>query len=245
MGGEPYDDYIEYCLDSAFIELRLFLEAAQLTDTLASLKRLHSTARKDYCRAEPTRETGEPYLVWASKLQQYLSAVESVFGEPKSGTITKDIVEVLKAAQYSITDPNCFDCVPRNERDVHVRIEAVLRCIFPDLIREPSITKQIKHFEPDTGLPSVRTLIEYKFIANNEDSKRIAEEVLADTRGYISKEWDKFIYVIYETKRVKSEKQWNQLLRSSGVENSTSIIVIHGEEPAKAKGTLRKDRSQL
>lgn len=240
LRDEPSEEYVQYWLENAFIEMRLFLETANLLNALESIKRLHSLAKKNYSKADVSPESGEPYLIWASKLRQYVHAAESIFGEPKSGTITKDVVEILRATQYSIIDPKCFDHAPRNERDVHVRIEAVLQCVFPDLINKPPITKQIKHFEPDTGLPSIRTLIEYKFITCNDEAKRVAEEVLADTRGYISQEWNQFVYVIYETKRIKPEKQWNQLFRSSDVGSNTSILVIHGEEPAKAKEIRRK-----
>src|SRR5438477_234301 len=69
------------------------------------------------------------------------------------------------------------------------------------------------------------------------------QEEMADTRGYTSNDWKQFIYVIYETKRIKPEKQWDQLLRSSDVSDNTSIIVIHGEEPRRRrkKFPLRKD----
>jgi hypothetical protein len=95
--------------------------------------------------------------------------------------------------------------------------------------------KAIKSFVPDTGLPPVRTLIEYKFVESAEDAKRVSDEILADTRGYVSKEWDKFIYVVYEARRVKRETEWEQLLRISGIGDNTRIIVISGEEP-KRKG---------
>jgi len=228
-----------YEVERAFVETRLLLEAVSLPRALDALQRIEREARKNYAEKAFSVEIGEDYLVWSSNLYHYLSAVETLFGEPKAGTITKDVIQILRETQYSITDHACFPHAPRNERDVHVRIEAVLRCIFPDLIHKPRVTKQIKHFEPDTGLPSIRALIEYKFIATPEDAKRISGEMLADTRGYISKDWDRFIYVIYETKRIKPERQWNQLLRSSGVGANTDVIVIHGEEPAR---TTRKKR---
>lgn len=230
-----FEEFIKYHLETAFVKLRVFLEAAGLTDTLKSVKQLHSLAKKEYGETEQSPETGEPYLVWAQKLGEYLYSLECVFGEPKSGTITKDVVEVLKASQYSITDRKCFDHSPNNEKDVHVRIEALLRCVFPVVIHKPNITKPIKNFEPDTGLPSIRTLIEYKFISTADEAKRVCEELLADTRGYVSTEWDSFIYVIYETKRIQSEKEWNQLLRASGLDGSSNIVVIHGEEPKKRR----------
>ena len=224
-----------YDVERAFVETKLLLEAVALPKALDALRRIEREARKDYGQTDFSVEVGEKYLVWAASLYHYLAAVESLFGEPKAGTITKDVIQILRETQYSITDHACFPQPPRNERDVHVRIEAVLRCVFPDLIHKPRITKQIKHFEPDTGLPSIRTLIEYKFIATATDAKKISEEVLADTRGYISKEWDRFIYVIYETKRIKPERQWKQLFRSSEIGSNTEIIVIHGEEPSRRK----------
>ena len=83
------------------------------------------------------------------------------------------------------------------------------------------------------GLPSIGTLIEYKLMADQGEEKRNAEEILADTRGYISNEWTNFIYVIYETKRIKTEGQWPQLLRDSGVDQNTEVIVISEEEPRR------------
>src|SRR5271157_4552638 len=175
---------VGWLVQSAFAQTRLLLEAAGLPEALKSLQRTEAVARKNYAQTKIAVEVGEPYLVWGAHVSQYLSAIEILFGEPKAGTVTKEI----------------------------------------------------KHYEPDTGLPSIRTLIEYKFISSINDAKRVSEEVLADTRGYVSKEWDKFIYVVYETRRIKPEKQWDQLLRTSGVSRNTSIIVINGEEPARMNG---------
>lgn len=224
-----------YEVERSFVETRLLLEALSLPRALDALQRAEEEARKDYAQTAFSLEVGEKYLVWAANLYHYLAAVESLFGEPKAGTITKDVIQILRETQYSITDHACFPEPPRNERDLHIRIEAVLRCVFPDLIHKPRITKQIKHFEPDTGLPSIRTLIEYKFIATSSDAKKISDGILADTRGYISREWDRFIYVIYETRRIKPERQWKELLRSSEIGSNADIIVIHGEEPHHPK----------
>jgi hypothetical protein len=96
--------------------------------------------------------------------------------------------------------------------------------------------KPIKNFEPDTGLPEVNTLVEYKFVSTKEEVKRVADEVLADTRGYTSKDWNRFIFVIYETKRMKSEIQWTELMKASGVGEDTQVVVISGEVPLPKAG---------
>jgi hypothetical protein len=219
-------------VEGTFVRMRILLESAGLTEALRAVQEMEASARLKWDAVEPDDEVGgEPFLLWPGKLFQYVRALEATLGQSKATTVTKDIVQILRATQYSITDRNCFEEPPANEGEVHARIEAVLRCIFPDLLHKPSIAKQIKNFQPDTGLPSIGTLIEYKFMADRGEEKRIADEVLADTRGYLSSEWKNYVYVIYETKRIKAENQWRQLLRDSGVKQNTEVIVLSGEEP--------------
>jgi hypothetical protein len=218
--GSDQDDIqlVNFHMENAFVQTLVWMEAAGLDETLRSLQALKKAASNNYSESAYFENV---FLVWAEKLQHYLDALESIFGQPNSKSVTKEVVEVLRATQYSITDRSCFPDLPANEGAVHVRIEAVLRCVFPDLIRKPAITKPIKNFEPD------------KFISNSSDAKRVSDEILADTRGYVSPEWNRFIYVIYETRRIKPEKQWIQHLRECGVGNSTTSVVISGEEPSK------------
>jgi len=219
-------------VESAFLHMRIFLEIAGLPQTLKSFQKLEARARNKWDATEIDHEAGgEPFLLWAGKLYQYVRALEASLGQSRATIVTKEVVQILRATQYSITDKNCFQGPPADESEVHVRVEAVLRCIFPDLLHKPPIAKQIKNFQPDTGLPSIGTLIEYKFMSNQGEEKRIADEILADTRGYFSKEWKNYIYVIYETKRIKPESHWRQLLRDSGVKPDTEVVVISGEEP--------------
>lgn len=229
-------------IQSAYVRMRILLEAMGLSEALKAVQQMEATAATDWGAAEMAPELAEPFLVWGAKLYQYVYALETTLGERKATIVTKDIIQILRATQYSITDKDCFQNSPADENDVHVRIEAVLRCVFPDLLHKPPIAKQIKNFQPDTGLPSIGTLIEYKFMANQGEEKRIADEILADTRGYVSADWNNYIYVIYETKRIKPENQWRQLLRGSGVKPNTEIIVISGEEPrqlTRSKPALR------
>ena len=170
------------------------------------------------------------------EVDSYLEAIESIFVRGKSGKVVKDLTDILRATQYSITDRRCFADPPHNETHVHARIEAVLRCVFPDLRHKPPIAKPIKNFEPDTGIPSLRTLIEYKFVESSEDVKRVVEEVVADTRGYHSKEWDRFIYVIYETVRLKPETEWRQMLNANALPLGTLPFCQRATSGRKGKG---------
>lgn len=224
----------KYYIEKAFISTLVFLEVHSLGETYKRVDSLYSQAKADgYLKS--AMGIDDPYLVWGAYLRDYIDAVAvSYNADSNRGLISKDILSILKATQYSITDSEMFDAPPSNETEVHKRIEGVLRCVFPNLKHKPQLTKPIKNFEPNTGLPEIRTLIEYKFISNRSAAKSIADQILADTRGYISREWDTFIYVIYETQRIKPESEWKQLIKECDVQN-TEIIVLSGEPIQKIR----------
>lgn len=222
---------------------RCFIKLLAIVESLG-LPKLHEMIFSEYLKTKETKEgflatgttpDGEPFSRIISRLRQFLSAIEQFYPSDEPTKITKDLLQIIRDIHYTITDKALYKSVPQNENDVHVRIEGILKCVFPDLKHKPTLTKQIKNFEPDTGIPSIETLIEYKFLSRPSDVGTIAEGILADTRGYNSKDWGRFIYVIYETKRFKRENEWNQLLKQSGISENTTVVVLSGEPPAKSK----------
>jgi hypothetical protein len=107
-------------------------------------------------------------------------------------------------------------------------------------MHKPPVPKAVKYFIPDTGLPSMRTLVEYKFVPSEKDASRIANEILADTRGYKSNEWDRFVFLIYETHRFRRESEWNQLLEQCGTAHNAQAIVICGESPKRRVAKVKR-----
>jgi hypothetical protein len=231
--GHPFND-ADWRIETCFLRLLTIVEALGLSE-------LHKMILSEYVTIKGSEEgfkkaeivDGEPFSKHISRIRQFLRAIEQFFPTKDSTTITKDVLQILRDIHYTITDKALFVKVPQNERDVHIRIEGILKCVFPDLKHKPTLTKPIKNFEPDTGIPSIETLIEYKFLSRPDDVKNVADEVLADTRGYVSKDWSHFIYVIYETNRFKPEKEWVQLLRHSGVPENTTVVVLSGEPPKR------------
>lgn len=229
--------YGELWSDAAWQIEKCFLQLIAIVDSLG-LDELTKMVLSDY---ENTKNSargfmaalqtpdGEPYSETLAKLRQFAAAIRQFFPSDASTRITKDITEILRDIHYVLVDKTLFRSVPKNERDVHTRIEGILRCVFPDLKHKPTLNKSIKSFKPDTGIPSAQTLIEYKFLSCAEDVGTVADEILADTRGYVSREWSRCIYVVYETSRFRREKEWNQLLRQAGVPETTTVLVLSGE----------------
>lgn len=231
--GDVFNEYEEICkyyVEKSFISFLVLLEVLGLKDTYTKIDRLYSEAKKEGFSSSKMG-VEDNYLVYASELRDYLDAIAFSYNiDLNNEVISTDILSILKASQYTITDNDLFKSPPSCEADVHLRIEGLLNSIFLDLKHKPSLTKPIKNFEPDTGLPSIKTLIEYKFISNKAQAKIVADEILADTRGYFSREWKRFIYVIYETTRIKSENEWEALLAECDVQD-TEIIVLSGVPP--------------
>jgi hypothetical protein len=235
-GYDPEYVDVAYSVEIAFLKLLVACEALGL-DSLKNLvlRDIEEAKASKGGFGKTSRGPEEPYLQWMGRFSQFTRAIETLGGPEQGRSVTKDLTEILRASIYSITDLRVFGKVPTSEDEVHRRIEGVLKCIFPDLKHKPTLSKQIKNFEPDTGLPSLRTLIEYKFISRPDQVAQIAEQILADTRGYDSKDWSSFVYVIYEARRLRPEPEWIQLLRECGVPKTTTVIVLTGE-PLVAEG---------
>jgi hypothetical protein len=187
---------------------------------------------------------GDSYSIVIGRLRCYTLALKNLFPDVKLTTITKYLLDIIHDIHYIITDTAVFQNTPENENDVHIRIEVVLKCVFPDLKHKPVLTKQIKNFVPDTGIPSIQTLVEYKYLSPKSDVGLIADQLLADTRGYTSKDWTRFLFVIYETNRFRTEKDWNLFLRESGVPSNTSIVVLGGKPATKRKVTSKRNTTK-
>jgi hypothetical protein len=241
-----FDDWImtddEYKNPSWLIE-RCYIQLLAIAEAL-ELEEFRKMIQVEYDKIKISKDgfsefghtpDGDPYSLSISIMRRFVYALGSFFPKEDHTIITKDLLQIIRDIHYVITDKVLFRTTPSNENDIHLRIEGILKCVFPDLKHKPSITKQIKNFEPDTGIPSIETLIEYKFLSSKEDVPTIADQVLADTRGYTSREWNHFLYVIYETNRFRTEKDWNQLLIQSGVPENTSIVVLSGEPPKRKR----------
>ncbi len=239
IATQAFDEYIftddgwagqnaSWHLELSFVQLVALAESLDLPQFRGDIANSLAEARKDGLLKGQSDPEGNPDMKWAGAARRYWAALHGNLGSDPERTVTKDLESILRGAAYSITDRVVFSGPLTSEAAVHARIEAILRCVFPDLVHKPRLGKPVKNFEPDTGIPSIRTLIEYKFLSSDSQVGPVADQLLADTQGYKSKDWDSFVYVIYETQRFRSEAQWRELLRSCGVDQSTTVVVLSG-----------------
>jgi len=229
---EHHDDgdavSFKYYVERAFVELLVLTDRAQLGSIHRIVASAFKKAQEDGLGRTESYE-GEIYLYWTGRIRLFADAIAATHGLAKT-TISElqDLKSVLRRAVYVICDSDLFPTPPHNEAAVHNRLEGILKCHYPDLKTKPALTKPIKNFVPDTGIPSAKTLIEYKFITDKTQAKKAAEEILADASGYRSVEWKNILFVIYETHRVLPEEEWRSLLKDCQLFDGYDAIVLSG-----------------
>ncbi len=235
------DDYDKYDKKSAEIYLKGAWRAILSLFEILDHQVLLSEALKDYSNFQKNpldSEMGpeEPYLIWDQKALEYISVLETIYPEMENGKTdiqTKELIGILERCELYVISPTLFSWKPIDEQDIHERIEQLLKCVYPDLKTNPTISKPIKGFKPDTGITSLKTLIEYKYIVCQEDAKRIVDELLADLGGYHGHEYKKYIFVIYETERIRTREEWNDLISASTPASPTSVVLLKGTSPTE------------
>ncbi|MEA3496206.1 MAG: hypothetical protein U9R42_09250 [Bacteroidota bacterium] len=226
-----------WIIEACFLQLLCLSELLNLTEFHKMVYNEYTTIKESQYgfNSGDVDPDGDPYSTVIGRIRCFSRALINLFPEDKITTVRKDLLQIIRDIHYVITDSAVFQNPPNNENDVHLRIEAVLKCVFPDLKHKPVLTKQIKNFIPDTGIPSLQTLIEYKYLSKKADVGIIADQLLADTRGYTANDWSRYLYVIYETNRFRTESDWNLFLREAEVSQNTTIVVLGGEQPSKKK----------
>ena len=91
----------------------------------------------------------------------------------------------------------------RNEADVQRIVWTILRPTFPDLVDEDYLPKfGAKNYKPDFGIPSLRLLIEAKYVSGSKTIGEIQDELQTDIVGYreSTSEYDALLFFIYDTR---------------------------------------------
>jgi hypothetical protein len=243
--------------DQKTYEGHLFAAWLLIVDTLYRLGHgpLLEAAQENFAKfkIEPSAvEMGpdEPYLKWIGYAYSYLEMISDLY-LPKPAPERHHLnfyhlLTVIRNSEYYISSRAAFGFAPAREEDVHQRIEEMLKCTFTDVVSRPQLSKPIKGFAADSGIPSLQTLLEYKFIRSENEAKAALEQVLADINGYQCDRYNKFVFAIYETSRLYPETDWAAAIAAAKPTNQVSVVVIHGIPPTesdqKASTELRKKR---
>lgn len=96
----------------------------------------------------------------------------------------------------------------KKESNLHYLIETFLRPQHPDLIHKPKVAGIRSGREPDTGIPSLNLLIEYKYMRRRAEYERIKKDIAEDITLYRKPPWRDLFFVIYETDTFFGQSVW-------------------------------------
>lgn len=88
-----------------------------------------------------------------------------------------------------------------SEREIQDILYLVLRSYFDDLIDEEAMPKfGHKFHKPDFAIPSLRLLIEVKYAYKKDDFKNLEQEIIIDTKAYLTntQDYDRILVFIYD-----------------------------------------------
>ncbi len=242
---EYVDEYEEYMakkmLYMSWRQVLALLESNGLLVLLDEAKKEYASFKK--APLDSAMGPEEPYLIWPSKVREYLEVLRSLYIEPSKVDTEeyRSLRNILSNCEVFITDRQIFPWFPCKEDDVHDRIEAMLKCHFPELKRKPVLTKPIKNFIPDTGIKSLKTLIEYKYIDNKEYGKEVYDTILTDVSGYQCSDYESIIFVIYETERYFPESDWKAAIKGLKAKMRLEVILLKGTPPQNEDRETKKD----
>jgi len=109
--------------------------------------------------------------------------------------------------------------------------EAVLRGTYPELNSNPSVGLPTSYTLPDTGIPNIGLLIEYKYLRNESDfHQHIRDEMQADVRNWAgTQKWTGLIFCIYQQRVFFSEEIiYKTLTKDITTFNHLSVVLITG-----------------
>jgi hypothetical protein len=119
---------------------------------------------------------------------------------------------------------------PASEREVQDVIWIMLRAQFDRVDREATLAKfGAKAYRPDFGVPTLRALVEVKFVGPKTSVPEIQDQILTDASGYLTgnPHYSALIAVVYDAAhKLRDDKAFIEALRA--VEGIVEVIVVPG-----------------
>lgn len=129
--------------------------------------------------------------------------------------------------------------VPKKEKDIQDVMDDYLgACFLGDYCKKPEVPGFIKNFNADSGIKSLGTAVEFKFVTSEVEMKQAASAIIEDTAGYSgSKDWTTFYSVVYQTQPFATAAHFHAELIRVGAFHWTPLVVggEGGKLPKKAK----------
>lgn len=120
----------------------------------------------------------------------------------------------------------------KDEKELQDFIFPILKSHFKDLESEFHLPRfgDIE-YKPDFGIPSIKLLIECKFLRDKADIKKVQKEIHDDIIGYLktSKQYENLIIFIYNSKNIPISDKFTKDIK--GIKGVEDLIIVPGVCP--------------
>ena len=197
--------------------------------------------KEDELRVYPYLETlYSPALIF---LERYVSVFQSQIKSTEEFNILNrinDLERVLRGTPKVIRDRKI---IPSNEADVQREIYSLLIHFFPDTIREFPIPSIVKTYKPDFGIKSLKCAIEYKFVTDETEAKKVVGGIYEDVHAYSnSEDWKTFYAVIYMNDLYYTQDQIEADFQASNIPDNWKPIIVYGKGQRNRQKVLPKKK---
>ena len=169
-------------------------------------------------------------LIWAAADKSISGGIDRIIESPSHlSTMLKQFPAAMKRWRYdnqSVKEPIKWPI--KNEKEVQDIVWLMLRACFEDLIDEESLPKfGHSSYKPDFAIPSLKTLLEVKYVRRKGEFKKIEKEIMVDSVGYLTntKDYNKIMVFIYDhsSSVQEHEETRRDLIKIDSVED---VIIV-------------------
>ena len=195
--GDFKREYLEDYCKEAYLTLLTILDKHQLIGLRDYCLTEWKKYEKDLIKSAYSDVADMGYLaITGDFLYPVMSAIANVYGSSQLSIIGENkkfpLEQAIELLAHSALKLN-FKVI--DEASLDKLIEAFLTPIFPDLNSNPSLTLAESYRQPDSSIPSLKLLLEYKFIKNRTEIRKVIDEAQADIRNYAKSPWE-CLYII-------------------------------------------------
>lgn len=188
----------------------------------------------DLLEAYYSEVVGEPVLLSTFPLYDMIRTIRELYlpEQPiETSIFESEWTNVRKILSNLPLCATTFNYEVSNEAELDRFAETILRGMYPELNSNPSINLPISHTLPDSGIPNLKLLIEYKYIRSESDfSEHTRDEMQADVRNWAgTEEWTGLIFCVYQQRSFFSEESIREtLIKDSTTFKHLSVVLITG-----------------
>jgi hypothetical protein len=252
--SKAFDAYEPYLMMSDYDGLQLFHEAIFVTAAKSLFVRIVAALAAlnlnescldfrsgfnelgDLSKISFTQDDSLVYSPAIEFCRDYVDVIEAAIGAQIDVGQTRErsrLENILAATAFVIREQNLN---PSNESEVRRAMRVILKSVFPDTVSEMPISKVMKVYKPDFGVPSLRAAIEYKFCDSESEVGRAIGGIYEDVLGYAgSHEWEWFYAVFYLTDSFATPEHIAEDFRLGDVAKHWKPIVVVGRGGRKTR----------